>query len=206
MRERLMSTFGFCAVSIGILLIIKVHSLAAVALSLILGVAVGGALGLEDRVKAGFGALFKKLAPHRHSDEGMNHFIVLLVLFCTGGTGIVGSIQEGLTGDSSTLIVKSVLDFFTAAIFASGIGWPVAVIALPQAVIFLSLFFASRLLVPILAPEIVANFTAAGGIIALMSGLRILKLKETKLIDVLPALVFVFPVSWLWLKLAALLG
>jgi uncharacterized membrane protein YqgA involved in biofilm formation len=131
---------------------------------------------------------------------------VLLVLFCTGGTGIVGSIQEGLTGDSSTLIVKSVLDFFTAAIFASGIGWPVAVIALPQAVIFLSLFFASRLLVPILAPEIVANFTAAGGIIALMSGLRILKLKETKLIDALPALVFVFPVSWLWLKLAALLG
>ena len=43
-----------------------------------------------------------------------------------------------------------------------------------------------------------ADFSAVGGIIELIIGLRILKLSNVKTIDVLPALIFIFPISFLW--------
>ena len=68
-----------------------------------------------------------------------------VVLFCSSGTGIYGSIISGISGDHSILIAKSFLDFFTAMIFACSLGMAVAAIAVPQLAIFLALFFLRRL-------------------------------------------------------------
>lgn len=53
----------------------------------------------------------------------MNTLVTIIVLFCASGTGIYGSIVSGMSGDHSVLISKSILDLFTAAIFACSLEW-----------------------------------------------------------------------------------
>lgn len=77
-------------------------------------------------------------------EEFQSMLITVVVLFCASGTGIYGSIVSGMTGDHSILIEKSVLDFFTALIFACILGGVVSVIAFPQFVIFFILFLCAR--------------------------------------------------------------
>ena len=55
-------------------------------------------------------------------EEFMSTLITIIVLFCASGTGIYGSIVAGMSGDHSILISKSILDLFTAAIFACNLG------------------------------------------------------------------------------------
>ena len=125
-------------------------------------------------------------------------FTTLLVLCCTSGTGIFGSITEGLTGDSTIIICKAILDFFTVMIFASQLGKFCSVIAIPQMIIMLFFFFCAKLINPIMTDLLKADFSAVGGIIELIIGLRILKLSRFKTIDALPALILIFPISYLW--------
>lgn len=73
-------------------------------------------------------------------EEFINTLVTVIVLFCASGTGIYGSLDAGMTGDSTILISKSILDFFTAAIFACNLGYVVSVIAIPQFLIFYVLF------------------------------------------------------------------
>lgn len=198
-KENLNQLFGFAALGIGVTLIVKVTALGAVILSLILGTWLGSALQLEIRVQALFSRLnawlLKKAAPDA---EYMSRFSTLLVLCCCGATGIFGSMNEALSGDNTTILCKAILDFFTVMIFATLLGKFTAIIALPQMAILLTVFFFARQIAPWMTAEVMGNFSATGGIIELIIGLRILKLSSMKAIDTLPSLLLIFPVSFLW--------
>jgi hypothetical protein len=71
--------------------------------------------------------------------------ITAIVLFCASGTGIYGTLTSGMTGDHSILLAKSVLDFFTAMIFACQLKKAVMLIGIPQLVIMLMLFLFVRM-------------------------------------------------------------
>ncbi|WP_262484744.1 undecaprenyl-diphosphate phosphatase, partial [Citrobacter braakii] len=83
------------------------------------------------------------------------------------GTGIFGSMQEGMTGDPSILIAKAFLDFFTATIFATTLGVAVAVICVPMLLIQLALATCATLILPLTTPAMMADFTAVGGLLLL---------------------------------------
>jgi len=198
-KKSLTVVFGFSSIAIGIPLIAKVNILALVVLSLILGTAVGTLLSLEKRIRGFFSALYGRLNSTASSNtDAIDKFLVLLVLCCTSGTGIFGSMQEGFSGDFSVLLVKSILDFFTVFIFSATIGRFAAVIAFPQAVIFFSLFLGAKLLMPYMYPELMADFSCVGGVISIMTGFRILELKNILIINSLPALLFVIPIAFIW--------
>ena len=198
-KDGLNLVFGFCAMGIGITLVGKVSALGAVVLSVILGTLVGSALRLEERVNGFFAGLNERLLKKNRPDDAyMSMFCTLLVLSCCSGTGIFGAMNEGLTGDSTTILCKAILDFFTVLIFATVLGKFTAIIAVPQMVILLTLFFCSRLILPVMTDSLTRDFSAAGGIIELIIALRILGLTKMKAIDALPALLLVFPVSALW--------
>lgn len=128
----------------------------------------------------------------------MTTLVTVIVLFCASGTGIYGSIVSGMTGDNSILIAKSVLDLFTAMIFACMLGGVVSLIAIPQVVIFLALFLCAGLLYPLTTPEMIDDFKAAGGFIMLATAFRMMQVKIFPTADMIPAMVLVFPVSWSW--------
>ena len=76
----------------------------------------------------------------------MEFYITAVALFCCSGFGWYSTLTEGIAGDPNLLFAKSVLDFFTAMIFASTLGKAICAIPLPQCVILLCVFTAGRLL------------------------------------------------------------
>ena len=133
-------------------------------------------------------------------DEFMNTLVTIIVLFCASGTGIYGSIVSGMSGDHSVLISKSILDLFTAAIFACSLGMVVCMIAIPQVIIFLILFFAATAIFPLTTPGMINDFKACGGFLMLATGFRMVKLKNFPTADMIPAMVLIMPMSWFWVN------
>ena len=114
------------------------------------------------------------------------------------GTGIYGTIVSGMNGDHSILISKSILDLPTAMIFACSLGVVVAFIAVPQLVIFMLLFMLAGVIYPMTSPSMINDFKACGGVLLLATGFRMIKVKMFPVAGMIPAMVLVMPVSWLW--------
>lgn len=203
MKTALNNTFGFCAMAIGVRLIVKMNSLSAVVLAMVFGAIVGQLLHLEDRVNRGVKAVAPRILKNDHADEAFfAQFCAVAVLFCCSGTGWYGVLNEGFTGDTSIMVTKAILDFFTAIIFAAVLGKLVSYLAVPQLAIFIVLFSVSRLVLPLVSDTMIADFSAVGGIVELATGMRIAGVKrDTKTIDLIPAMILIFPVSALWTTL-----
>lgn len=204
LKSALNNIFGFCAIAIGIHLIVRMNSLSAVVLSVVFGTILGNLLRLEDRVNGSIQGIAAKALHSSPGDDGSFAalFSAVAVIFCCSGTGWYGVLNEGFTGDSSILVTKAILDFFTAIIFAAILGKLVSYLAAPQLGIYIILFSLSKLVVPFITDNMIADFSAVGGIIELITGMRISGIKkDVKIIDVIPAMILVFPISALWTQL-----
>lgn len=204
LRDRMPLVFGCASMGLGVTMIVKVKFLAPVVLALIVGTLFGELVQLEARIQqvAQFARnwIDKLTRPigDLSQEEFMDKFVALLVLFCMSGTGIYGAMSEGMTGDPTLLIVKAILDFFTAPIFAATMGFSVGVLAIPQFVVQGSLYFAASLILPLTTPDMLSDFSACGGLIMLATGFRICGIKNFPVAGMLPALIFVMPLSWIW--------
>ncbi|MBD5169435.1 MAG: DUF554 domain-containing protein [Oscillibacter sp.] len=204
-KENLNMVFGVCSMGIGISSIVLMKNLPAVTLAVILGTAIGLAIHLGDKINAAGRGMqrvvsrFVKMPDSGISaDEFSASLVTVIVLFCASGTGIYGSIISGMTGDHSILIAKSVLDLPTALIFGCTLGVLVALIAVPQMLVFLLLFFCAGLIFPLTTPDMIDDFKAVGGIIMLATGFRMIKVKMFPTADMIPAMILAMPVSWVW--------
>lgn len=204
LKDKLNMIFSLCAMGMGVTAILLMENMPAVILSLILGTLVGVWLHLGARIEQGGRWLQKqaaRLLPASGGDADPGHAALLLttiVLFCSSGTGIYGAIVSGMSGDHSILISKAILDLFTALIFACSLGAVVSLVALPQLIIFLIMFFGAGLLFPMVTPSMINDFKACGGFIMLATGFRIAKLRDYPIADMIPAMLLVWPVSWMW--------
>lgn len=157
-KEALQMTFGLCAMGMGISSITLMKNMPAVVFAMILGTSIGVLIHLGRGIQKAAGKLqgvINKLIPapsELNQEEYMSSLITIIVLFCSSGTGIYGTIVSGFSGDHSILIAKSVLDIFTAMIFACNLGMVVASIAVPQLCIFLCLFYLARFIFPLTTP------------------------------------------------------
>jgi len=201
LKSQLNLIFGLSAMGMGIATIGLMAYLPAVIFSLILGTLLGLGLHFGDWINQLASNLVKHFPASKtgHSqEEFLASLLTVIVLFCASGTGIYGSLDAGMTGDSTILISKSILDFFTAAIFACQLGYVVSVIAIPQFLIFSALFYLAGYVVPLTSPEMIADFKACGGFIMLATGFRMLQLKMFPTADMIPAMVLAMPLSWFW--------
>lgn len=200
LAENLPTIFGICAIGIGINSVIKAHAMTAVVLATLVGFTIGQLLHLQEQVHRFFGWLVRTL--HLGGQEiDMDFYITAVALFCCSGFGWYGALTEGIAGDSALLLSKSVLDFFTALIFAANLGPSLCAIPFPQLLIMLTLFGSGRLLAPYLTPAMFADLSACGGLLTLAAGLRVAKIKMIPVVDLMPALVLVMPFSALWTML-----
>jgi len=206
LRMHMPMVFGCTSIGISIAMVVKITSLAPVVLAVILGALFGEIIRFENILQRSVNAtctLIEKFIPaSREGDqtEFTNNFVALTVLFCFSGTGIYGSLHEGMTGDPTLLIIKGILDVFTSLIFASTMGISLAVLAVPQFIIQVALYWSAVLILPFVTPAIQGDFSACGGIILLAVGLRICGIKNLPVGNMIPALVMVMPFSWRWTK------
>ena len=155
LRHRMPMIFGCASMGLGIAMVVKVKFLPVAVLALLLGYILGELLHLETGIEKVAGVIRrmidKLVTPPQNGlsqEEYMEKFIAILVLFCASGTGVFGSMQEGMTGDPSLLIVKAFLDLFTAGIFAIALGFPVVTLAIPQFIIQTGLFLGAATIIP----------------------------------------------------------
>ncbi|KUO76465.1 MAG: hypothetical protein APF77_18085 [Clostridia bacterium BRH_c25] len=204
LRTTLPMLFGFISMSMGILAIIKIQTLPAVVLSVILGTVAGELLYIEksiaaliEKIKVPMEKIMGKSGDTKDSFS-MEKFISIAVLFCASGTGIYGALHAGITGDHTILITKALLDLFASMIFSASLGFLVAILSIPQFLILLILYYMAIVIMPLTNPIIIADFTACGGIIMLATGFRINEIKSIPIANMLPAMVLVMPLSYLW--------
>nr|WP_321241210.1 DUF554 domain-containing protein [uncultured Tolumonas sp.] len=200
-KESLPLSCGIISASIGSVMMNKVHTIPPVAMAMLTGAFIGEILFLEKRLEQAINWLQNRITKGSSTHlppSFVLKFVTILVLFCVSGMGIFGSMQEGISGDATILITKSILDLFTAIIFATELGLSVMLIAIPQIAIQSSLFFGAILLLPLITPAMQADFSACGGIVMLATGLRICGIKIFPIVNMLPALILVMPFSALW--------
>jgi uncharacterized membrane protein YqgA involved in biofilm formation len=206
-KRQLTLVFAICSMGMGIYAIGPMKNMPAVIFALVVGTAFGLLIHLGDWINKGAVQMQRpiaKLFPQNKTGMGQEEFILtlvtIIVLFCASGTGIYGSLDNGMTGSPAILISKSILDFFTAAIFASNLGFVVSVIAIPQFVIFTCLFFLAKFIYPLTTPTMIADFKACGGFLMIATGFRMVRIKDFPTADMIPAMVFVMPLSWVWVN------
>ncbi len=194
--------FGLSSIAMGITLIVNMVNLTPVILAIILGAIVGETLQLESGLINIISKLFEKDEKgfENNDDSKTEMFITVIALFIFSATGIFGVLNEGFTGDPTILYTKSILDFFTAITFGTAIGYLVAVVAIPQFIFNIALFFSAGFIIPILSDTMLSDFRACGGIITMAVGLKLTKIKHFNVINLLPAIALVIPLSYLWTK------
>ncbi len=204
-KEKLSMVFGACSMTMGIASIILMENMPAVIFSVVFGTAIGLAIHFGDMIAKGCAALehaASRFLPEKDLGISREEFeatlITIIVLFCASGTGIYGSIVSGMTGDHTILIAKSILDLPTAVIFACLLGSVVSLIAIPQFIIFMCLFFLAGVIYPHTTPTMINDFKACGGVLLLATGFRMIKVKMFPTADMIPAMIIVMPVSMVW--------
>lgn len=153
--------------------------------SLVIGGIVGELVRIEDRLDSigkWFQGRFSK--GNGSFSEG---FVTASLVYCVGAMAIVGSLEDGLSGNTATLFAKSILDGVTAMIFASSLGIGVAFSALPVLVYQGSITLLAGVLKPWMTDIVISQTSLVGGVLILGIGLNLLEITKIKVGNMLPA-------------------
>ena len=170
---------------IGLQMALKTQNILIVILSIVLGGLLGEFFVIDERlVKLGNWLTLRMGGKYGSVGDG---FITGSLVFCVGAMAIVGSIQEGLTGDASTLYAKSMLDAVAAAVFASGMGVGVALSGISVLLYQGTITLLAGSLSNIIAGGMITEMSAVGGLLILGISLLMLEIKTIKVANLLPA-------------------
>jgi len=152
--------------------------------SLVLGMLIGELLKIEDRMN-GIGNVIEKRFKLESFSVG---FLNAGTIFCVGAMAIIGALNDGLTGDSSILIIKSTLDFTCAIVLSASLGVGVIFSAIPvffyQGVIALLASYLGKFLVG----DLLNQICMVGYAIILCIGINFLASTKTKTANLIPAI------------------
>lgn len=189
---------GLCTLVIGLQMALTTKAPILLILSVLLGGICGELLQLEDRFLALGDRLKARLkSGNPRFTEGL---VNAAVLFCIGAMAIVGSFDEGLRGDRTVVLSKSILDGFAAIAMASAYGVGVVFAAVPLLLYQGALVIFAGMLQPWLTPPLMTELTATGGVLITGISLNLLNLTQIRLSNLLPALFFVIVLALVFLQ------
>ncbi len=185
-KEIVFQGIGLFTLIIGMSMALKAANFLQLVFSILLGGILGEGLRLDQRIES-LGERLKKLFRSQNS-RFIDGLVTAFLLFCVGSMTIIGAIDEGLRGDRTLLLTKSLMDGFSSIALASTFGGGVAVSAL-----FLFLFQSSITLLAGYLENVFTSFmlmqiTAIGGALILGIGINLLELRSLRVINLLPSL------------------
>jgi uncharacterized membrane protein YqgA involved in biofilm formation len=186
MRETAVRAIGIVTFLIGVSNFLESDNPLVPLVSVILGLVIGEILRIDDALRR-----FGDYLQQRLSKEGSpisQAFVTTSLIFCVGPLTILGSVEDGLTGDYSLLTLKSALDLVASLSFASVLGWGVLLSAGTVLVVQGTITLSAGLLQGAVTEPMIAAMTATGGVMILGLGLVLLELKEIRVANMLPAL------------------
>lgn len=159
--------------------------------SLVFGALVGEFLNIELRLEQ-LGNWLKEKVNVKNDTTFVEGFVTSALVICVGAMAIVGSLQDGLQGDPSTLFAKAILDFIIVMVFASTLGIGVTFSALPLFIYQGSMTLFASLLKPFLTETVILNLSFIGSVLIFAVGINLCFGNKIKVANLLPAMIIPF--------------
>ena len=171
-----------------------------VVLCLAIGTIIGELIGIEKGFER-FGEWLKAKTGNSGDKEFVNAFVTASLTVCIGAMAIVGAIQDGISGDYSTLVVKSVLDFIIIAVMTSSLGKGCGFSAIPVFVFEGAITLLARLVAPVMTELATAYLSLIGSILIFCVGVNLVWGKTVRVANMLPSVVLAVVAAyapWKW--------
>ena len=165
-------------------------------LCLTVGGVIGELLNLEGAFEC-FGRWLKEKTGNAKDKGFVNAFVTASLTVCIGAMAIVGSIQDGLTGDYSVLATKAVLDFIIIMVMSCSLGPGAAFSAIPVAILQGSVTALAGLVRPVMTETALNNLSLVGSVLIFCVGINLLWGKKIRVANLLPAIVLAVAAAFL---------
>ncbi|MCA1900353.1 MAG: DUF554 domain-containing protein [Chloroflexi bacterium] len=199
-KNTVIAGMGIFTAALGMSMFLESANQLIVLGALLIGALIGEWAGIEDWLQKLGQTLEKRFSQDSEtgaSSKFVRGFMVSSLLFCIGPIAILGSIQDGLSGDYNLLAVKSTLDGFASVAFASTLGVGVLFSALPIFVYQGGVSLLANQLNAIVTDPMMAEMTATGGILLIGVGVsNLLDIKKIRVGNFLPALAVAPLIVW----------
>lgn len=156
--------------------------------SLTIGAVIGELINIEKQMER-FGEWLKEKARSSGDTKFVEGFVTASLTVCVGAMAIVGSIEDGLTGNHSTLFAKAVLDAVIIAVFAASYGKGAVFSAIPVAILQGLVTIFAGLLAPVFSDGIIADVSFIGSMLIFCVGINLAFGKRFKVGNMLPAVI-----------------
>ncbi len=161
-------------------------------LMLVISMAIGGLAGelldLDGRLER-FGRWLREKSGNAKDKQFLDGFVTATMTVCIGAMAIVGAVEDGLTGDTTILAAKSLMDFVIILVMASSMGKGCLFSALPVGVLQGSVTLLARLIQPLLTTAALSNLSLVGSALIFCVGLNLLWKGTIRVANLLPALI-----------------
>ena len=191
LKTIIMQGVALCVMYLGISGCLEGNNSLIAILSMVLGALIGELLDLDKRMRS-LGDWVQKRTEHLVTNGGQasisEGFVTASLLFCVGAMAIVGALQDGLTGDHSTLFAKSLLDGISSIVFGASLGLGVAFSAVAILLYQGSISLLASFLQPYLGDAVMAEMTCVGSLLIVALSLNMLGLTKIKVMNLVPAI------------------
>ena len=191
LKTIIMQGVALCVMCLGISGCLEGNNSLIAILSMVLGALIGELLDLDKRMRS-LGDWVQKRTEHLVTNGGQasisEGFVTASLLFCVGAMAIVGALQDGLTGDHSTLFAKSLLDGISSIVFGASLGLGVAFSAVAILLYQGSISLLASFLQPYLGDAVIAEMTCVGSLLIVALSLNMLGLTKIKVMNLVPAI------------------
>lgn len=177
--ERMLTVENGAIVSHGAMLVIG---------CLTIGAIIGELMNLEGAFER-FGEWLKLKTGNAKDKRFVDAFVTASLTVCIGAMAIVGSIEDGITGDYSILVTKSVLDFIIIMVMSCSMGRGAAFSAIPVAILQGSITLLAGLMRPLMTQAALANLSMVGNVLIFCVGINLVWGKKVRVANLLPAIV-----------------
>lgn len=166
---------------------------------LALGALIGELINIEGGFEK-FGAFLKKKTHSTGDCSFIEGFVSASFTVCIGAMAIVGSINDGLYGDITILVTKSILDFIIVMVMTASLGKGAIFSAIPVAILQGGVTALSLLIKPIMTETALLYLSIVGNILIFCVGINLVFGKKIKVANLLPAIVFAVACAFLPIK------
>jgi len=192
-KKTLTQGLGLSVILLGMQMAFKTENVLIVISSLAVGGIIGELARIEERLD-NLGAWIEKKTtrgvPAGEEQNVAKAFVMASIVFCVGAMAVMGSIEDGLTGEPNILFAKSMLDGIASVVFASTMGIGVIFSSVPVLLYQGGITLAAAGASAYLSDWVIAELTATGGLLILGIGLNILELAKIRVGNLLPAILF----------------
>lgn len=163
---------------------------------LALGGLIGEILNIESRFER-FGEWLRKKTGNAGDPRFVNGFVTASLTVCIGAMAIMGAIQDGISGDWSTLGAKSILDLIIIMVMTCSMGKGCAFSAIPVFLWEGGLTLLASALRPIMTEAAMGYLSLVGSVLIFCVGLNLIREKKIRVANLLPAVILAVIAAYL---------